>query len=69
MNTDEIVQVLLSEQAILAYELLLIAAFTIWIIVLSKKRKQRRQIQMTAQERQAKKSLDDSLSNQRRRNG
>ena len=67
MNTEEIIQQLLSEPAFLIYELLLLATFTICIVLLTKKRKQRRQIRMSAQERQVKKSLDDSLANQRRR--
>ena len=67
MNTEEIIQQLLSEPAVLIYELLLLATFTICIVLLTKKRKQRRQIRMSAQERQVKKSLDDSLANQIRR--
>lgn len=67
MNTEEILQLLLSEPAVFIYELLLLVTFTICIVVLSRKRKQRRQIRISAQERQVKKSLDDSLANQRRR--
>lgn len=67
MNMEDIAQLLLSQQAVLIYEIVLLAVFVTAIVLLSKKRKLRRQIQMTAQERQVKKSLDDSLANQRRR--
>ncbi len=64
---EDIATLLLSQQAILIYEVILFAALTVSILLLSKKRKLRKQIQSTAMERQVKKSLDDSLVNQRRR--
>lgn len=67
INMEDIAQLLLSQQAILIYEIIIFVALTASIILLSKKRKLRKRIQMSAQERQVKKSLDDSLVNQRRR--
>ena len=64
---EEIAQLLLSQQAVLIYEIILFAVFTVTIVLLGKKRKMRRQIQTSAQVRQVKRSLDDSLANQRRR--
>ncbi|MCI9612108.1 MAG: hypothetical protein HFH33_08795 [Eubacterium sp.] len=64
---EEITQLLLSQQAVLIYEIILFAVFTVTIVLLGKKRKMRRQIQTSAQVRQVKRSLDDSLANQRRR--
>ncbi len=67
MSMEEITQLLLSQQAVLIYEIILFAVFTVTIVLLGKKRKMRRQIQTSAQVRQVKRSLDDSLANQRRR--
>lgn len=67
MDMEEVAQLLLSQQAILAYEIVAFAVLVTAIVLLTKKRKLRRQIQTSAQERQVKKSLDDSLANQRRR--
>ncbi|MCI9124840.1 MAG: hypothetical protein HFH35_12345 [Eubacterium sp.] len=67
MDMEEVAQLLLSQQAILAYEIVVFAVLSAAIVLLTKKRKLRRQIQTSAQERQVKKSLDDSLANQRRR--
>ncbi|KAI4451777.1 hypothetical protein C823_006337 [Eubacterium plexicaudatum ASF492] len=67
MNIEDIAQLLLSQQAIFIYEIIILAVLVISIILLSKKRKLRKQIQISAQQRQVKRSLDDSLANQRRR--
>lgn len=67
MNGEDIVQLLLSQQAVFIYEIVIFAVLVISIVLLSRKRKLRKQIQMSAQERQVKRSLDDSLVNQRRR--
>ncbi len=64
---EDITQLLLSQQAVLIYEAIIFIGLAIAIVVLTRKRKLRRQIQTSAQERQAKRSLDDSLVNQRRR--
>lgn len=64
---EDMVQLLLSQQAVLIYEIIIFAVLLTAIILLTKKRKMRKQIQMSAQERQVKRSLDDSLANQRRR--
>lgn len=67
MRMEEIQKMLLSQPAVLIYEILLLAVLLGCIAVLTKKRRQRRKIRMTVQERQIHRSLDDSLSNQRRR--
>ncbi len=67
MNVEEITQLLLSQQAVLIYEALIFAVLVTAIVLLSKKRRLRKQIQASSQERQVKRSLDDSLVNQRRR--
>lgn len=67
MSMEEMAQRLLSQQAILIYEIILLAVFATAIVLLFKKRKMRRQIQASAQVRHVKRSLDDSLANQRRR--
>lgn len=67
MNIEDITQLLLSQQAILIYEIILFVVFVTAIVLLSRKRKLRKQIQTSAQQRQVKRSLDDSLANQRRR--
>lgn len=67
MNIEDLAQLLLSQQAVLAYEIVLFVIMAVTIVVLNKKRKIRRQIQSSSQERQIKRSLDDSLVNQRRR--
>ena len=67
MNMEDMTQLLLSQQAILIYEIILFAAFATAIVLLSRKRKLRKQIRTSAQQRQVKRSLDDSLANQRRR--
>lgn len=67
MNLEEIRQMFLAQTAILIYEIILMAVLLVLLIVLIKKRKQRKQLQMTMQERQISRSLDDSLSNQKRR--
>lgn len=67
MNIEEIAQLLLSQQAVFIYEIIILIALVVTIILLSKKRKLRKQIQTSAQQRQVKRSLDDSLVNQRRR--
>lgn len=64
---EDITQLLLSQQAIFIYEAILFVGLVIAIVVLSRKRKLRKQIQTSARERQVKRSLDDSLVNQRRR--
>lgn len=67
MDIEQVVQILLSQQAVLIYEAVIFAVLIIAIVLLSKKRKLRKQIQVSAQQRQVKRSLDDSLINQRRR--
>lgn len=67
MNIEDITQLLLSQQAILIYEIILFVVFVTAIVLLSRKRKLRKQIRTSAQQRQVKRSLDDSLANQRRR--
>lgn len=67
MKMEEIQKMLLSQPAVLIYEILLLAVLLVCIVLLTKKRRQRRKIRMTVQERQIHRSLDDSLSNQRRR--
>ena len=67
MNIEDITQLLLSQQAILIYEIILFVVFVTAIVLLSRKRKLRKLIQTSAQQRQVKRSLDDSLVNQRRR--
>lgn len=64
---EDIVQLLLSQQAVLIYEIVIFAVLTVSIVLISRKRKLRKQVQISAQERQIKRSLDDSLANQRRR--
>lgn len=67
MNMEDLLRLLRSQIAIFIYEILILAVLLVLIMILTKKRRQRKQIQRTAQERQVKQSLDDSLSNQRRR--
>lgn len=67
MIMEEITQLLLSQQAVFIYEIILLAVLVTAIVLLFKKRRMRRQIQSSAQVRQVKRSLDDSLANQRRR--
>ncbi|MDE7312631.1 MAG: hypothetical protein K2N87_13590 [Eubacterium sp.] len=64
---EEITQLLLSQQAVFIYEIIILAVLIAAIVLLGKKRRMRRQIQTSAQARQVKRSLDDSLANQRRR--
>lgn len=64
---EDITQLLLSQQAIFVYEAIIFVGLLITIVVLSRKRKLRKRIQTSAQERLVKRSLDDSLANQRRR--
>ncbi len=67
MHMEEITQLLLSQQAVFIYEIIILAVLIAAIVLLGKKRRMRRQIQTSAQARQVKRSLDDSLANQRRR--
>ena len=67
MNIEDLAQLLLSQQAVLIYEIVIFVIMAVTIVVLNKKRKIRRQIQSSSRERQVKRSLDDSLANQRRR--
>ncbi len=67
MGMEEITQLLLSQQAVFLYEIIILAVLVTAIVLLHKKRRMRRQIQASAQVRQVKRSLDDSLANQRRR--
>ncbi len=67
MHIEEVKQLLLSQTAILIYEAVIFAVLLSLIILLTKKRKQRRQMKMAFREQLVKKSLDDSLANQRRR--
>lgn len=67
MNIEDIVRILLSQQAVFIYEAVIFVVLVVTIVLLSKKRKLRKQIQTSAQQRQVKRSLDDSLVNQRRR--
>lgn len=64
---EDIAQLLLSQQAVLIYEIVIFAVLTVSIVLISRKRKLRKQVQISSQERQVKRSLDDSLANQRRR--
>ncbi len=64
---EDIAQLLLSQQAVLIYEIVIFAILTVSIVLISRKRKLRKQVQISSQERQVKRSLDDSLANQRRR--
>lgn len=64
---EAIKQLLLSQTAVLVYELLILAVLLVFIMIFTKKRRHRKQVQREVQERQAKQLLDDSLSNQRRR--
>ncbi len=67
MSMEDIIQLLLSQQAVFIYEIIILAILAAAIIILSKKRRLRKRIQTSAQVRQVKRSLDDSLANQRRR--
>ena len=67
MNIEDLAQLLLSQQAVLIYEIIIFVIMAVTIVVLNKKRNIRRQIQSSSRERQVKRSLDDSLANQRRR--
>ena len=67
MNIEDLAQLMLSQQAVLIYEIIIFVIMAVTIVVLNKKRKIRRQIQSSSRERQVKRSLDDSLANQRRR--
>ena len=67
MNIEDLAQLLLSQQAVLIYEIIIFVIMAVTMVVLNKKRKIRRQIQSSSRERQVKRSLDDSLANQRRR--
>ena len=64
---EDIAQLLLSQQAVLIYEIVLAVILVISIVLISRQRRLRKQIQESAQQRQVKRSLDDSLANQRRR--
>lgn len=67
MELEEMTQLLLSQQAVFIYEIVILAVLVTVIVLLSRKRKLRKQIQTSARQRQVKRSLDDSLANQRRR--
>lgn len=67
MDIEDVTQLLLSQQAIFIYEVLVLVILAVTIVLLSRKRKLRRQMQASARRRQVKRSLDDSLANQRRR--
>lgn len=67
MDIEGIMRLLLSQPAVAVYEVLAMAALLLSIVLLTKKRRQRKEQSMAAQERQARESLDGSLSNQRRR--
>ncbi len=64
---EDIAQLLLSQQAVLIYEIVIAVILVILIVLISRQRRLRKQIQESAQQRQVKRSLDDSLANQRRR--
>ncbi|MCI9020875.1 MAG: hypothetical protein HFH32_09065 [Eubacterium sp.] len=64
---EDIAQLLLSQQAVLIYEIVIAVILVISIVLISRQRRLRKQIQESAQQRQVKRSLDDSLANQRRR--
>ena len=64
---EDIAQLLLSQQAVLIYEIVIAVILVIPIVLISRQRRLRKQIQESAQQRQVKRSLDDSLANQRRR--
>ncbi len=63
---EDLTQLLLSQQAVFIYEVILFAGLVIAIVVLTRKRKLRKQIQTSAQVRQGERSFDDSFANQRR---
>ncbi len=67
MKLESISRVLLSEPAILAYEAVIIIVLITAIVLVSRQRKQRKYIVMAAGEQRKRKSLDDTLANQRRR--
>ena len=48
MNIEDIAQLLLSQQAVFIYEIIILIALVVTIILLSKKRKLRKQIQTSA---------------------
>ena len=62
---EDIAQLLLSQQAVLIYEIVIAVILVISIVLISRQRRLRKQIQESAP--QLKRSLDDSLANQRRR--
>ena len=64
---EDIAQLLLSQQAVLIYEIVIAVILVISIVLISRQRRLRKQIQESAQQRQVKRSLDDSVANQRRR--
>ena len=51
MNIEDLAQLLLSQQAVLIYEIIIFVIMAVTIVVLNKKRNIRRQIQSSSRER------------------
>lgn len=64
---EDLKQILVSKPAILIFEIILLAALILCIVLVSAKRKQKKRMAKTVSEQQKAKSLDQSLANQRRR--
>lgn len=65
---EQIVQILLSQPAILIYEVLVMAVLLFWVIRLTKQRKQRKKENVAMQEQQKWQTFENSLRNEKRTN-
>lgn len=62
----QLIYFLQSKQAILIYEILILAVLAFFIVLLSKKRKQRKLTDMALKEQEKRELLEESLANPKR---
>lgn len=67
MDTAKIRDMLLSQQAIVGYEIVILILLLAGIVVLSRKQKARKQQKEMLRIQKEKEQLDDALANQKRR--
>lgn len=67
MDTAKIRDMLLSQHAIVGYEIVILILLLAGIVLLSRKRKARRQQNEMLRVQKEKEQLDDALANQKRR--
>ncbi len=67
MDAEKIKDMLLSQQAIAGYEIVILILLLAGIVILSRKRKVRKQQNELLRMQKEKERLDDALANQKRR--